>query len=289
MKVAVISDLHSDMHPHGSEMVSILAEEVNRLGADVLLIAGDVSEYYRRTKNFINELQQITQAKVYFCLGNHDLWNKHEKGLSVPQLVARLRTGEEACEGFLHNDAVELSDDVVLVAGCAWYDFTFAEQGMFTMEDFERQEYMGRPWRSKYLTNHAGLSDIEVTNRWNDELAALVRKYPDKKVILMTHMVNHPAFLVQPGHPKYELFRYFNGLLGNAGLYELTKEENVVVAISGHVHFCNSFREDGTYYMCRCLGSYHEFHQLDGEGDEDKSSADFLRKQIARTLEVIEL
>ena len=279
MKVAVISDIHIDEQESESIFEEVFADCVNQTNADYLLIAGDISEYYLRTLAFIRRLEKKISPKIYFSPGNHDLWSKYEPGISVQNVINYLKS-EKGSDGFIQNQAVRLSENTVLIAGCGWYDYSFAHPGMFTKEHLEQKKYKGRWWRDGQYANH-GVDDTEVDLMWNNELKNLVNLYSDSDIIFMTHMLNHPAFLVGETSKQYEIFKYFNAYLGSEGLYEITKHDSIKFAVSGHVHYRSSFAEDGTYYMCRCLGYPREFPAFGGDLQ--------LEAQIIDAMEVIEI
>ncbi len=137
---------------------------------------------------------------------------------------------------------------------------------------------MEKTWQDKLYAKKK-LSDIELHDAWNEEMINLIMQYSDKKVILMTHMVNHPELCVDEEHPRYEMWKYFNAFLGSQELYFITKCDNVKVAISGHVHYRKSFDEDSTRYMCRCLGYESEFDMFFKDKD--------LKYHIDNAIEVI--
>ncbi len=276
MRAAVISDIHIDEQRDETGFEEAFAECVNESGADFLLIAGDISEYYLRTLPFVRRLRERISARIYFCPGNHDLWSKFESGVDARDILNYM----EREPGFLQNKAVLLTDRTVLIGGCGWYDYSFAYPGKFTEDHLEQKNYMGRWWKDGKYARH-NMSDAEVNRLWNSELAALADQYSQYDIIFMTHMVNHPAFLVGEDHPLYEMFQYFNGFMGSSGLYEITKRKNVKYAISGHVHYRKSFMENDVYYMCRCLGYEKEFPAFGGVQD--------LKSQILSAMEVIEI
>ena len=259
MRLGAISDLHIDLHPCGSRIAEFLADLAEERGLDALLIAGDVAGYCGTTDRFMAELEKRLEEKggipVWFCLGNHDVWNREEPGLTMDEAIRRMRSRK----GFLQNDIVPLTGRTCLVAGIGWWDFSLADRTRFTDEDLLRYSFGGREWRSHGWTDTGGIDDRELTKRWNDELLALVRSVPDKDVVLMTHMINHPAYKVPADHPNYAIFCYFNGYLGSEGLFEIAREPNVKAAISGHVHFRGRTEENGTVYTCPNLGGPAEF------------------------------
>jgi len=259
MRIGVISDIHIDEQKDETVFEQIFSDCINESRADVFLIAGDISEYYIRSLNFLKRLRKKINCKLYFCPGNHDLWSKFEPEKTVDDIIDYMNS-KDGDEGFVQNKAVPLCEDTVLIAGCGWYDYTFSYQDIFTKQQLREKKYMGRQWNAKLLS--------------------LIDFYSDYNVIFMTHMVNHPSFLVGADHEKYEMFRYFNGFMGSQSLYEITKSKNVKFSISGHVHYRKSFyNENGTYYMCRCLGYPGEFSAFGGKQD--------IKTQISNAIEII--
>lgn len=273
MKIGVISDIHVDEQSSEEELLNTLSECINDKNIDVMLVAGDISEDYKKSIDFMRKLNKSINAKLYYTAGNHDLWSKYHEEENIDSIV-KIFSKEES---FVHNKAVELSNDVVLIAGCGWYDYSFASSE-FKLDELEEKSYLEKTWQDKLYTKHE-LGDIELHDAWNEELINLIMQYSDKKVILMTHMINHPDLCVDEEHPKYEMWKYFNAFLGSQELYFITKCDNIKVAISGHVHYRRSFEDDNTYYMCRCLGYKSEFDLFGGTND--------LKSQIESALEVI--
>ncbi|MFV0412999.1 MAG: hypothetical protein ACK5L3_06960 [Oscillospiraceae bacterium] len=57
-----------------------------------------------------------------------------------------------------------------------------------------------------------------------------------KRLIAVTRMVGHPAFVVPETRPNWD---YFNAFLGSARYGPLYQKYEVEYAIIGHVHFRN--------------------------------------------------
>lgn len=275
MIIGVISDIHIQEQISEEELLNKLTKCINEKNLDVMLIAGDISEDYKKSMEFINKLKKGIKAKLYYTAGNHDLWSKNNENDYIDSIIKEFSKDES----FVFNRAVELGNDVVLIASCGWYDYSFGDPS-FKLDEFEEKEHNGMTWQDKLYAKHE-LSDIELHNEWNEELIKLLMQYSDKKIIFMTHMVNHPDFCIDENHANYENWKYFNAFLGSQELYFITKCQNVKIAISAHVHYRESFQEGETYYMCRCLGYQKEFELFGGEQG--------LEEQIRDAMEVIEI
>ena len=64
MKIGVISDIHSNIYGLRSAL-----KEINKLSADLILCAGDITGYY----TFVNEVFEVlTEYNIKFIKGDHD-------------------------------------------------------------------------------------------------------------------------------------------------------------------------------------------------------------------------
>lgn len=76
MKIGTIADLHFDRHNKktSKDYLEALVEIVKYKNLDILLIAGDISNHYQLTHQFITQLTKQLDIPVKFVPGNHDLW-----------------------------------------------------------------------------------------------------------------------------------------------------------------------------------------------------------------------
>lgn len=68
-------------------------------------------------------------------------------------------------------------------------------------------------------------------------------------------MINHENFIVK--HNIGRAWTFFNGFLGSRALSALVKKCDK--AICSHVHYRATFTEDGTDFVCACLGYQAEW------------------------------
>src|SRR6185503_5112576 len=72
MRLALTSDLHVDHHP---EVIPLVAAQVRRLEAEVLIVAGDVSSSLDHLEQALAGLREASGVRrALFVPGNHDLW-----------------------------------------------------------------------------------------------------------------------------------------------------------------------------------------------------------------------
>lgn len=111
MKVAFVSDLHVGAGAT-SKILEKMVNMINEMNADMLLIAGDVSDSSsteRDLENLATSLSQIkTKYGIYYCEGNHEKESYYD---AEPYL-------KKAGVTCLHNQDITLPNGVVLVGMC---------------------------------------------------------------------------------------------------------------------------------------------------------------------------
>src|SRR5690349_9886749 len=81
MRVAYTSDLHVEHHP---EVVRLVAQRVEQLGPDVLVLAGDISHELSVVED---TLRPFAGRKTLFVPGNHELWAKDSEVRYLEELA----------------------------------------------------------------------------------------------------------------------------------------------------------------------------------------------------------
>ncbi|MDU6507522.1 MAG: metallophosphoesterase, partial [Staphylococcus sp.] len=96
MRIGAISDLHIDRHPKLKSNVYLetLIKVVQHREIDLLLIAGDISNYFRDSYQFIKDLKTALHIAILFVPGNHDYW-KAEDGTTSQAIYDFYRTKPE--------------------------------------------------------------------------------------------------------------------------------------------------------------------------------------------------
>ncbi|MDR0469915.1 MAG: hypothetical protein LBH09_08080, partial [Peptococcaceae bacterium] len=169
--------------------------------------------------------------------------------------------------------------DTVVVGHVGWYDYRYACGDLYSQEELASKKLSGSIWQdSLYVDFHK--PDPEVCDDFNEEISERLKAVSSGKIILMTHMVSHPFFLV----PSYRgsKWDFFNGFLGSPKLYELTRRPGVCAAVSGHVHYRRRFIENDVQYINACLSYESEWRLFPGT---DYS----VSRQINETMVTIEL
>ena len=82
MRIGIISDLHIDRYNNSVENIHLyegaLAEEIRNRQIDMLLIAGDISNSYELTMDFIHTILKERGVIIKFVPSNHVLWHSYK-------------------------------------------------------------------------------------------------------------------------------------------------------------------------------------------------------------------
>lgn len=256
MRIAVVSDLHVDVNA-GYPVDKALAEVLSASSADMLLIAGDISECFRTTISWVERFEQLAGIPVRYVPGNHDLWR---------------------CDA-LDNDGIYLefvkdprclcSKTLILgrwavVGDVGWYDYTLSPLYGGNC-GFDAMEYGGRIWQDR-IRNAWSLDNPGRTAIMLEKLDNMLCECEGKDVIAVTHMLVNKDFIVRGRGREWD---YFDAFLGSAGIGGLFLRHPVRYSVSGHVHFRKSCEHDGISFICPCLGYFSEWGLYDAHHADD--------------------
>lgn len=268
MKTAVISDIHIDIN-EDYEVIEAIAEYVRDNGAELLLIAGDISNHAKESIAAVERLEKESGAKVLYVPGNHDLWDQ-DKEYGHNDQIYQMFLEDEHC---LSGKCFETENSFIL-GDVAWYDYSFGNQSLYTFDEFETMSIGGRTMQDFYFNKWS--ADNTGKSAWFVErLKEQLEKNPGKDIVLVTHMLSHEYFCVPESR---ELWSFLNAFMGSADLKQLCLDYHVKYAICGHIHYRKNTEEAGTTWLCRCLN-----YQQEWLGEKD------VRKQVAEAMAILEL
>ncbi|MDT3996020.1 metallophosphoesterase [Mammaliicoccus sp. H-M34] len=271
MRIGAISDLHidrsKDYYPQDFEY--ILTNEIKRLNLDMLLIAGDVSNHYLQTVQFVQNVKHHSNIDVLFIPGNHDYWKSEKDDKSSYEIFEHYKSQPESIIG---NPYI-INDDWAIVGHSGWYDYSFADHEKFSLERLERRKYYGSTWLDKEHIDW-GKSDLEMSKLAATSVKNDLEQVKDKNIILMTHIVTHKRFAVPMPH---RIFDYFNAFIGTSDFDQFYETYPIKFSIMGHVHFRSIIEESGVQYICPCLGYQREWRTQD------------LETEMKHTIQIIEI
>lgn len=250
MKISVLSDIHTDLNDKENDKIidslRLISEETD---TGVFLIAGDVSNNYESTVNFMNELTKNSHSSFYFVPGNHDMWNIENKIDDSWKIYNEYKKYDWCISG----KKINLNSDWCLVGDIGWYDYSFSEKNFFYSE-FNSGKNFDRQWKDKLYVNW-NKTDSEMTDYFFKSFEELV-KGENKNIIFMTHMLTNNFFTVHDN----EMWKFFNAFLGSEKYSKLiNKYNNIKFSVMGHVHYRKIFSQNNCVYICNCLNYRSEW------------------------------
>lgn len=269
MKSAVISDIHVDINKD-YEVIEAIAEYVHEHEIELLLIAGDVTNHVKDTIKVIAELEEKSGAKVLYVPGNHDMWDEDKEYENNDQIY-QMFLEDEHCLAERYYE----TEEHIIIGDVGWYDYTFGNREKYTDAEFDKMSIGGRTFLDYKYNPTWSSANKACSDRFLEKLRQLILNNPDKKIVLMTHVLSHEAFLVPEEIGDWS---YLNAFLGTKKLKDLCLEYKVQYAICGHVHYRKNVTEEGTAWLCRCL-NYHD----EWLGEKD------VRIQVAEAMEILDL
>lgn len=257
MKIGTIADLHIDRHPklEAETYLEALTHVVKQRRIDLLLIAGDMSNHFQQSYQFIVDLKERCAIPIFFVPGNHDYWRGENMPTSTE--IYDFYVSKPEC---LIGKPYIINDEWAIVGHTAWYDYSYADD-KFDMERIARGKFYGATWQDKVKI------DWQMDDRTWSKVAAQQTKHDleevgNRQVILMTHIVTHPQFVVPTPH---RIFDFFNAFIGTRDFDDLYTRFPIKYSIMGHVHFRKSLVEQHTTYLCPCLGYQRQWRTSDIE------------------------
>ena len=279
MRLAYISDLHTDLSARNHDLLGALVEVARAAKPDVFLVAGDLAEKSSDVAASLERLAAIPALRLYLA-GNHDLFvegdpQRAETAHSREKFETILpRVAAAAGFDYLGLEPVHCGD-VAIVGVPGWYDFSLRDPSFDAVADLP--VYRTGVWRGTRAydrghvfwprrdTRHiagahpaaaggdawAGDEEIcaEMLERLQGQLAA-VRSAP--AVLAAVHVL--PCLdLVRRG--AFGEIPFFDAYLGSSQLGTcLEKAGNVRVVVSGHLHRVASLERRGIRWLASPVG-----------------------------------
>ncbi len=252
MRVAVISDLHLDEN-QAYPVLERLAEMLSAERANLVLVAGDITECVDVTIDVMDLFEELCGCPVYYVPGNHDLW-REERDTRTTDEIYQMFVDDFRCLSGKTQVIRCKTGNFALVGDVGWYDYSFANEA-FSEEDLRLMQYDGRTWQDK-LKNQWTDDNLSCCEMQLERLEKQLKEAGSLPIIAVTHMLPIREFCVPESR---EMWKYFNGFLGSKKLGELFEKYNVKVSVSGHVHYRKEVMHGNTRYICPCLGYSKEW------------------------------
>lgn len=257
MRIGIISDLHIDRYNNNIENIHLyeqaLVGEMQNRTIDMLLIAGDISNSYELTMDFIHAVSKKSGIEIKFVPGNHDLWQP-DMSKGTEEILQRY-TDQPEC---LVKRPYIINEEWAIAGHTGWYDYSYASD-RFTYERLAKRAYYGGTWQDKENISWR-YSDDMMSEIFADDVKNDLDRLKGKKIILVTHIVTNKNFKVPMPH---RLFDYYNAFIGTSDFDKIYDDYDIRYSIMGHVHFRHSLTEGDVTYICPCLGYKREWKSDD--------------------------
>ena len=245
MKIGFLSDLHITNNSNFIEhAVNSVYEVVSENKVDKLFLAGDTSNNYKMTFEFIERLSELG-IDTYTILGNHEYW-------STDYEQAKLLNNDK----YLHGKSLKLTDDVVVIGIDGFFDYSFVTEvdnkytNKVNKEIFRLRSVGERTFDLSRMKIKK--KDYEETfNHMKELLINQLEANLGKQVIVFMHHVPHQNFIV---YNDDKIWTSNNSFMGSKKFHEIFKEHKVNKVIFGHTHKQFSDIIDNVQYFCNPVG-----------------------------------
>ena len=279
LRIATVSDLHTDF-PENREALVKLAVAIHHRGADLVVVAGDVSHRFDRVDRALRAFREVA-PRVAYVPGNHEMWFDVPFARVRPELDSWQRyradlrkVAEDAGAHYLPAGPLILGE-VAIAGTCGWYDYSLmlpAYRTQVGLEALEAKQFGGVMWSDlRYVAfRHPDgrlMTDPEVAAQMEFDLSRQLEQLDAdptvEEIVVVTHHQPFSEIVHRTGTLPWE---YFNAFMGSAGLGEtIIGSAKVRTAVYGHTHLIGSFDVRGIRVFGTALGYPRERRGLDDE------------------------
>ncbi|HIE30016.1 TPA: hypothetical protein EYP66_22355 [Candidatus Poribacteria bacterium] len=238
MRIAVTSDIHTDVTPTNRRIVEHLVNAAEEIQPDVLVICGDISASLVQFSQNLLAFQKLnSQCHKLFVAGNHDIWVDKKSIITSEQKYLTITEICSECDFHHLGGKPIIIDDVGFCGTIGWYDYSFRqERYKIPIERYESKWYGNSIWND---VNYAkwSCSDIKLAHRFETELQTQIDSIKNQvsQIIVATHHLPFQESVIYKGSLPWD---FFNAFMGSKGLGEIYLNEPLVTfALFGHTHF----------------------------------------------------
>lgn len=278
MRIAFISDLHTDLSRRNRELLEPLVDVARRLEPDVFVLVGDLAETLEQVEESLRQLAPIPGRKLYVA-GNHDLFVEGDP--SKPGVASSREKFETLLPAIAARAGFEyLGLEPTQVHGVGfvgipgWYDFSLRDpslDGVSSEHAYDTGQWRGNRaydrghvfWPRNAALDVPGMHPASHGGRWaGDREIALQMQERLEAQLQRLHSVSH---LVAAIHvvPCLEMAQrhlfgdttFFDAYLGSARLgARLLQEPRLRLVLSGHLHRQASLQIAGIPFLASPVG-----------------------------------
>lgn len=222
----------------------------------VLVLAGDTSNHFERTKLVVQEAQQYYDH-VIFLDGNHDHYcgyGNHELtvGYNSNQLLQFAKANPKLT--YLNGETSVRFGDILVIGACGWYDW---KANQHVSREMQHMYWKGESNDAKCIRfNPQGYPD-KLARLHADLLAGHVKAAQDddsvRKILVVTHTVPTPKALVPDNHK----WGHLNGSYCNTEMQRVLDadtKKKIRTWVFGHTHYLYDFMEQGVRFVTNPRG-----------------------------------
>jgi 3',5'-cyclic AMP phosphodiesterase CpdA len=279
MRVAFTSDLHIDITAHNRKLLPYLADEIERLSPDALVLAGDIANTLLGWEFALQAFGRLGIMKL-IVPGNHDIWIESKRAfeksrdstwkynVALPASCAR--------HGFHYLPQHPLlAGDVWFVGSLGWYDYSFRDErleGSIGIRDYERGAYELNIWNdsryavwlrdpnsSNWRIRKLRLRDSEICSLMVASLERDLERIPPDiaKVVVALHTSPFLSCIERKRLPDF--FDAYEGCTRVGEVLARCATRRAVTVISGHRHKALNITEQGVRVIRSPVGYLNEF------------------------------
>jgi len=181
-KIAWLSDLHLDFI--SDVKMNDFFNDLNELNLDYILIGGDIGTSSQLIE-YLKNIRDILNAKIYFVLGNHDFYGSSLN--TIKERVKKFSDNNEKIKWLTDIEPIMIDDDLILIGHDGWADARLGTpfESSVDLNDFHKIEE---------LTGLLIHDRVKALNKLGDKAANSIEDKLNKAVnmgnniIILTHV-----------------------------------------------------------------------------------------------------
>ena len=278
MRLAYTSDLHIDITTANRNLLPYLADEIERISPDALVLAGDIANTLAGWDVALNAFQRLSMPK-FIIPGNHDVWIESKRALerahdsawkhnvALPECAAR--------HGFHYLPQHPVSvGDIWFVGSIGWYDYSLCDERLqnVSTREYERGIFDSNIWNDSrfavwlrnpnspdWRTRKLRLSHTEIFSLILESLQQDLDQIPSgaSKVAVALHTAPFVSCIERK--PKPDFFDAYEGSQQLGELLTRLAASRPITVISGHRHKPLDITENGIRVLRSPVGYLNNF------------------------------
>jgi 3',5'-cyclic AMP phosphodiesterase CpdA len=279
MRVAFTSDLHIDITAQNRKLLPYLAEEIERLSPDALVLAGDIANTLSGWDVALQAFQPLAIMK-FIVPGNHDIWIESKRALERAQdSTWKYNVGlptSAARHGFHYLPQRPLVvGDVWFVGSLGWYDYSFRDErleGIVSTREYEKGAFGSDIWNdsryaawlrepnsSNWRIRKLRLSNLQICSLILAALQWDLEQIPSEITKIAVTLHTSPFLNCIERKDVPDFFDAYEGCTRLGEILGRCATRRAVTVISGHRHKRLDITEHGVRVVRSPVGYLNDF------------------------------